>query len=147
MIVKLNWKAYFNGFCEQHGKPVDCRGRLLFADGWMYSRTDPKGPEWSPPTDPEELARLKRDYWSIRLKRAELEYADARRIYENLEEMTRDRSATLKTSTRYYDEESHTYRRGVSDISLDSLRDELEIMREEVEECRKRLSGSSVLSE
>lgn len=140
MKIKLDWRAYFDGFCELHGKPVDCRGRLLFQDGWTYSRTDHSGPEWPPPTDPKELAEFQRDYWSIRLAKAELEYTDARRIYENLEGMASKRSAPLKCGTRYFDEETNRYRRGVTDVSLSSFQDEVLMLKEEVEECKKHLT-------
>src|SRR3990167_5221453 len=139
MTIKLDWCAYFEGFCEQHGKPVDCHGRLLFQDGWMYSRTDPSGPEWPPPVEAKKLAELQREYWDIRLAKAELECADAKRILENLREMQRNRSASLKIGTRYFDEESSRYRRGVTDVNLDAIRDEVLLLKEEAEECKKRL--------
>lgn len=146
MKVKLDWKAYFESFCELHGKPVDHAGRLLFSDGWTYSRTDHKGPEWPPPSSPGELAELQKVYWGIRLRKAELDYADAKRIYENLEGMTRSRSGTLKTKIRYFDEETNRYRRGVTDVNLDSMKDEVLILKEEVEECQKHLKMTLVQS-
>ena len=139
MKIKLDWRAYFEGFCEQHGKPVNHAGRLLFPDGWTYSRTDHRGPEWSPPTDPVHLEELRQAYWRARLERAESDLGDVSRLCENLSEMARDRSAPLKTGVRVFDEESGRYRRGVSDVDLSALEDEVAMLREEVEECKSQL--------
>lgn len=139
MKIKLDWRSYFEGFCELHGKPVDYKGRLLFPDGWTYSRTEHQGPEYPPPTDKRHLQELKRDYWQARMDKSELDLKDAERLLGTLTGQQQMRSAPLKTGVRVFDEESGRYRRGVSDVSLPSLREEVESMREEVQECQRQL--------
>ena len=68
---RLSWRDYFLGFCGAHGEPVQAMGRLLFPDGWSYSSTDYKGPEWPPPAGAEQLAELLRAYWDGRLAEVE----------------------------------------------------------------------------
>lgn len=146
MKIQLDWKAYFEGFCEQHGKPVNHGGRLLFPDGWTYSRTDHKGPEWPPPTDPTRLEELRQAYWKARLEKAEQDWESVNRVYQNLSEMSRNRSVSLKIGVRVFDEETNGYRRGVSDVDLDAIEDEVLMLKEEVEECKTHLKMTSVRS-
>lgn len=143
MKIKLDWHAYFQGFCEQHGKPVNWRGRLLFPDGWTYSRTEYRGPEWPPPEDEVELAEMRKDYWQLRVQKAEDDLKEVRRLYENLKEQQEVRSAPLKYGTRFYDEESQGFRRGVSDVNLPAIRDEVTLLEQEVEECKTQLTTAS----
>jgi len=65
---KIDWKAYYQRFREEHGHGVEYKDRVLFADGWMYSLTDYKGPEYHPPNDVQQLRHLQLNYWTIRLK-------------------------------------------------------------------------------
>ena len=68
VTVKTDWKSYFNEFDKLHGKntgPIHYGKRLLYPDGWMYANNDYRGPEWRPPSDAEELRKLKKTYWSI----------------------------------------------------------------------------------
>ncbi len=64
--VVLDWHAYYKSFLQEHYDPVEWRGRLLFADGWMYSAFDHAGPEYPPPEDPAELKGLQVAYWRLR---------------------------------------------------------------------------------
>lgn len=143
MKLRLDWRAYFQGFCEQHGKPVNWKGRLLFPDGWTYSRTEYKGPEWPPPKDKVELAEMREEYWQLRLQKAEDDLKEVKRLYENLKEQQESRSAPLKYGTRYYDEENQGYRRGTADVSLPAVQDEVTILEEELKECQRQLTTAS----
>lgn len=62
--LKLDFRAYFRNFIVEHGEPIRADGRLLFRDGWGYSATDHAGPEFPPPTDPEVLRQLQKQYWT-----------------------------------------------------------------------------------
>jgi hypothetical protein len=65
--IDVDWHGYFDGFCSAHGgNPILHGGRLLFSDGWTYSRTSYRGPEWPPPKDPVEKVRLILLYWRKR---------------------------------------------------------------------------------
>jgi len=65
--VRLNWRKYFDVFCESHGKePILLNNRLLFRDGWQYSAHDFAGPEYEPPKSERELKALKLRYWTER---------------------------------------------------------------------------------
>lgn len=68
--LALDWRAYFRAFLEAHGEPHEHGGRLWFEDGWSYSATSHAGPEWPPPSDPRELAEVRRRW--LRLRRAEV---------------------------------------------------------------------------
>lgn len=61
--IQLDFRQYFYNFCLVHGEPVLARGRLIFADGWSYSATEYKGPEFAPPTDNGELDKVVLEYW------------------------------------------------------------------------------------
>lgn len=64
---KLDWATYFQRFCEAHGgNPVEIGGKLVLPDGWSYSCTSHKGPEWPPPQDPVARAALIAAYWAER---------------------------------------------------------------------------------
>lgn len=140
MKIKLDWRAYFEEFCELHGKPVEANGRLLFQDGWTYSRTDLSGPEYPPPQDEKYLAELKRQYWEIRLRNATEERDEIERAYRRLSEMQEQRSATLKCKMRVFDDEKESYRFAAVDVNLPALESDLAFAQEEVEECQRHLT-------
>ena len=81
--LEIDWRAYFYRFVQEHGEPVEVSpiesdrfriySRLLFRDGWMYGAMDYQGPEFSPPGNPDQLRKLKLEYWTIE-KKAESEH-------------------------------------------------------------------------
>lgn len=104
--TSIDWQAYFIAFCEAHGKhPVQWKGRLLFLDGWMYSSTDYKGPEYPPPTDQHKLRHLKRMYWTQRRFAVRFTVNEVAARLEAIEQMQDGRSVPLQQTTRFWDDD------------------------------------------
>jgi hypothetical protein len=95
--LKLDWKAYYQRFSEQHGgNPIIYKGRQLFSDGWTYSITDYAGPEWPPPKDLKEFASLKKVYWYTRWNRAKNELVALRDRFVALKGLQSEKSVPLQ---------------------------------------------------
>src|SRR5262245_41862310 len=76
----VDWRAYFLAFMEVHGKnPVEVNGKLLFPDGWQYSRNNHAGPEYPPPADPDQHRGLRIVYWKKRREIVETQAPELRR--------------------------------------------------------------------
>jgi hypothetical protein len=133
--VRLDWPAYFEDFCEQHGKfYVEFRGRLLFEDGWQYSATDYAGPEWPPLEDSKQLLVLQRQYWKLRLRQS-LELAfKARVVAKGIENLQRAKSGTLQE------------RRGkkVAPVDVEALEGRKQWLEDDVELCKEKLTELGV---
>ena len=102
----IDWEGYFENFCEVHGPdPITdpSRNYLLFQDGWRYHSTRPSGPEF-PPDDESHAVALKKQYWTLRIGKAEreLEYLKAR--ISTLRNLQDSLSATIPVHTTIYDE-------------------------------------------
>lgn len=93
--LRLDWKAYFDAFCEKHGDPVEWGGRVLFPDGWTYSITSYQGPEYMPPEDPKALLRLQAEYWRVRYERIREVYHTVRELIERLKKAQAFRDGRL----------------------------------------------------
>lgn len=102
--VELDWQAYYDAFKAEHGDPVAHGGRLLFADGWTYSATDPAGPEWPPPKDERELLALQLAYWETRRRLVVTERDHLRGIVRTLREMQSGKSIQLVQRVAVRDE-------------------------------------------
>lgn len=143
--VRLDWRAYFNRFCNDHGGfPVLVRGRLLFRDGWIYSSTDYAGPEWPPPEDAEELLDLKTEYWSLR---REALLAIHRRIYSEVESLTAaqaSKSSPLQHSFSYRDDDGQVSR-GTADLDISAVRVKMDWVADDIKECDEHLRGLRLL--
>jgi len=94
LSIRVDWKAYFRAFCQEHGHPIEIGGRLLFPDGWMYSATDYKGPEW-PPEDSDRAKALRRVYWKRRRRSIRQELMELKTTLQDLETMNQVKSAPL----------------------------------------------------
>lgn len=104
--VKLDWRAYYQRFCEEHGDPVEWKGRLLFEDGWGYSNVDYAGPEYSPPEDLETLKGLRVTYWKVRAKLISRRLVIVKGRLQALENLSSQKSLPLQGVIPYYDEET-----------------------------------------
>ena len=142
--IDLDWTAYYAKFKEMHGMwPVKFKGRLLFEDGWTYSLTDLKGPEWSPPTEYFELWKLHVAYWAIRRRIVKHERDYLRILLDNLRELQRNKSAPLQQRFVAYNEDregnqvpSYEFK----DVDLLSIEEgRLAWLEEDVRECNERL--------
>ncbi len=98
--TELDWKAYFREFWELHGGfGLVHRGRILFRDGWSYSESSHKGPEWPPPEDEAEYLELVRDYWRLRKLAVNRQLIEEREKVRKLKELKTTKSAKLQQRT------------------------------------------------
>lgn len=136
--VQFNWQKYFEAFQEEHGQGLEYKGRLLFQDGWMYSRTDHSGPEYAPPQDPEKLAKLQRAYWLIRWNIARAELIAVNTAYLALKEAARIRSAPIYVTTFMRDEQGKMTK-DVGPVDFGVFEGRLEYCLEEFATCEAML--------
>ncbi|MCI0743482.1 MAG: hypothetical protein L0Y72_31020, partial [Gemmataceae bacterium] len=92
----LDFRAGFKQFCEEHGEPLDDgNGRLLFFDGWRFSATSYKGPAEPPPSDPVQLAELRRTYWRLRREEVLRQIGELKKQLTELEKLQQEHSLPL----------------------------------------------------
>lgn len=116
--VRLDWKTYFEKFQEEHGQPLEYKGRLLFADGWQYSASDYAGPEWPPPTDERALRLMQRTYWFIRRRLAANELYVLQGQYSGLRSLQGAKSIKLQNSFISVDHETKKLNKTVEDLDF-----------------------------
>lgn len=133
--MSLDWKAYFIEFCRVHGEPVEHEGRLLFRDGWTYSRTDYQGPEWPPPADHAELDGLVRRYWQLRLSTVKTALENLLAKRKELTDLKAVKSLPLQQVTT--DPEG---RRAYKRLDTAGLDTRIGWLAEDVAECETRLT-------
>lgn len=119
IVVRLDWRAYFAKFCEEHGEPVNYRGRLLFRDGYMYSATNHAGPEYSPPVG-EALSQLQSEYWTLRRRMIQEQIDDLTYVAESVFQMQAGRSVKLQQVTSYKDDEGRV-KVEIGDVDREAL--------------------------
>jgi hypothetical protein len=150
--IKLNWKAYYKAFVEVHGEPLIYGGRQLFPDGWGYSLSDYAGPEWPPPTEPLELAKLQICYWKRRLAIAMLERRNRQADLDNLVQMQAARPIPLVHTVTLRDDEGRIVVNDKGrpersnytlDVGLQGLQYRLDWLDEDIQRCRERLAELS----
>jgi len=140
LSVRLDWKAYWRRFQQEHGEPVPYGdGRLLFPDGWQYSALRYGGPEWPPPTDPEELLALQRTYWRTRLAVVTAELRGLERQVADLVELQRVKSVPLQQVLRYNATEGKAQVERV-DLDLSALQGRIAWLRQDVTDCQAQLA-------
>jgi len=138
---RIDWRAYFFRFSTEHGgDPVQFEGRLLWADGWGHSATDYRGPEYPPPEDPVELARLARAYWQERRRMVTAERRLLSARLENLESLQRGRSVALQQRELAVDERSGTASVVTGDLDLSALRGRLAWLGQDAADCERKLT-------
>jgi hypothetical protein len=99
--VQIDWGAYYLLFKEVHGDPIEYKGRLVFPDGWSYSKTDVSGPEWAPPEDREQLTDLQLGYWKGRLALVTYERDVLKQLAENIVHAQTSKSLPLPGFVTY----------------------------------------------
>lgn len=114
-------------------------GRLLFADGWGYSMTDVRGPEFPPPEDPEELLRLRVAYWSIRRKQVIAEYNYLHRMISEMRIAQSSRSVPLQQRFTWVDEDG-SLKSTTANLDLNELEQgRLRWLRDDILHCGLQL--------
>lgn len=139
--VRLNWRAYFEQFCEVHGgDPVEHRGRLLFRNGWTHSSTDYAGPEWEPPEDPRELQKLRVAYWAKRRSMVKHELFGLQIQLGGLQALAKEKCCPLKQVVAALDEHGNeTNRVETRLLDLSRLRGRIGWLEADLKECGEQL--------
>ena len=138
--IRLNWRAYFETFCQEHGDdPVVVDNRLLFRDGWMYSAHDFQGPEYRPPKDTKELERMQLQYWNARIIIVEDELKELRRMRDGLNGFQTSKSVPLQQSVTFTDDDG---KRGtiVQDIDMGLFQERIMWLVEDRKECQEHIT-------
>lgn len=137
--IVLDWPAYFKAFCAVHGEPVEWKGRLIFPDGWAYSKTDYSGPEYPPPASAEELRQLLLHYWEKRYSMVSQEAQELKAQLDSLRKAQQVRSAPLqRVAYSGLDENGRSIlERGKLD--LEPLRARLEWLALDAVDCLKQI--------
>lgn len=103
--MRVDWRQYFRDFCEKHGDPLThpSGAVLLFPDGWSYSATSHRGPEWPPPDDPQQHWEQVRLYWRLARLGIRRELVVAREELAGVVAAVQLRSACLTVTTTVRD--------------------------------------------
>ncbi len=138
--VDLDWTAYYRRFREEHGEPVLFRGRATFPDGWQYSATDARGPEYEPPKDPTALRALLVGYWSVRRSIVKKARDELRDLADSLEASQRRLSVPLQQRVTVLDDETGRMVTRRFDVSPGEIRSgRLADLEHDLAECDRRL--------
>lgn len=138
--LRIDWRAYYREFCDAHGGiPVEHGGRQLFEDGWTYSLTDYRGPEWPPPADARELLALKIEYWNIRLKAVLAQRDRLAVLLRDVEQLMLRRSCPLQQRVTYVDEAGKRQTQ-TGPLDVEPLRARHELFCDDVAYCEDKLN-------
>lgn len=138
--VELDWDGYWRAFREAHGdNPLEVGGRLLFRDGWTYSASDPSGPEWPPPADPNRRAKLIARYWSRRRDVCHAELVTLKHQLEKLKGLAACRSAPLQQRATFADPETGRLRQEKGPLDLAGMEGRLAWLAADVALCDEQL--------
>lgn len=142
-MIRPDWKAYFREFCNKHGRhPVEIGNKLVFPDGWSYARNDYRGPEWPPPSVPEDLWRLKREYWKRRCAIIRKQRDALSAELENFAKQQLSRDATIQVNgiETYTDDDGHEHARMVSvPVDWQTLKLKLQFLNEDLYQSEMEL--------
>ena len=147
--VRLDWEEYFRRFCLAHGgakhPPLMRAGRLWFEDGWGYSATDHAGPEWPPPTDEDELVRVRRVYWKLRRSAVRRELLKSRLLLEELERLVASHDVLpVQAVATWEEDERHPHggrwHRQHREVDVGAMRSRVEWLREDLVICEFKIA-------
>lgn len=133
--VRLDWRAYFNRFCQAQGEPVEHKGRWLFKNGWTYALTDYSGPEWEPPADTEELRKLKMAYWAKRRSMIKHELITLKFRHDGLRARQADLCCPLQEVVAVNDVDGKPAGVETRDLQLDRIKLRIEWLEGDLEQC------------
>lgn len=152
--ILVDWQEYYQSFLQEHGDPVQYRGRLLFADGWMYSAFDPAGPEWPPPEDEATLKGLQITYWRLRRGAVSVEVNMLQTRLRAADGLQRGKSLPLPLRYRMPGEIPAATARAVDNhgnpldrLDITAHHDRLATLEQDVEDCDDHLKKLGVRDE
>ena len=138
--VDLDWRAYFYRFAEEHGgNPVEIDGRQVFPDGWSYSTTDYRGPEWSSPLEPA-LTQLLIRYWTERYEIVWDELKALKLAREDIVQQSIYRSVPLQRKVKVLDEVSGKVQRTAEDVTTVVHDERIKWLEGDLEYCQEQLN-------
>lgn len=137
--TELSWVAYYFRFKQEHGYPVQHKGRLLFPDGWTYSATDYAGPEWPPPKSTSVLLRLRLAYWETRLQTVREEHRVLKSKLEGFRRLQQGRSVPLQQYTAEYHKGFKRKLSEPADLDLEAFQGRFEWLGTEIRDCYERI--------
>jgi len=133
---QVDWREYFLAFCDRHGPPVNFNEhRLLFQDGWQYSKYSHSGPEYPPPEDKGYLKQLQLIYWKIRKHNIEEVLRKGEQQLAGLKLLEETHDGPIYVITKQRDEETGKITTQRDTVDLVKLEAELKILDEEFANC------------
>lgn len=136
--IHLDWRMYFLEFCKSHGEPIEHNGVLIFRDGWGYSSTDYKGPEYPPPAELKTLDELVVRYWVLRRHTLRCKLVETQMHLQHYRELMESRSMPLQQVILSHNEDG-TQRRDNKRVDLRGLEQKEGWLITDVAECDERL--------
>jgi hypothetical protein len=136
--IVVDWRAYFHEFTKVHGEPILFRGKLLFRDGWQYAQ-DYKGPEWGPPEEPKELAKLVSLYYKHRLAILTRKQHDLKELLHDFEQAQSIRKIPLYHKVIVVDDEGRRMRQS-QPIAIKEWQDQVKWLDRDMQECNDRIA-------
>lgn len=139
---RFDWRGYFVEFCRAHGEPVEAGGRLLFRDGWMYSKSSYEGPEWPPPADAGEMDALIVKYWTHRRRTVERDLATWAHKLEATKTLQAAHSLPLQEAVVVERQTSAgpVRRRGYAPFNWAATEQRVRWLRQDLAECDEKLN-------
>lgn len=148
-LVQIDWRSYFYEFCKVHGNspvphPYDPTGakpptRLLFEDGWTYSSTDYRGPEYPPPEDPRDLRELLTTYWRVRYAILNNECTRLKNTILGLQTLQSTKSAPLQQISKHLDPDTGGVVQERMTVDFQGLQEQLELTEADLENAEQKL--------
>lgn len=137
-IGGIDWVGYYENFRDKHGEPVSYQGRILFPDGWTYSATDFKGPEYPPPEDKLQLWEMQKAYWIIRKAMLLVEFSDLKVKAECIVELQSVKDAPLMFLQTTIKEDG-TKEKLSQEFDLTILIDRLDFLTQQITVCDREI--------
>ena len=138
MKIRINTKDTYRIFYQLHGgEPVIHGNRLLFRDGWSYSRVGHDGPAYPP----DDAGKLIKTYWKLRRKALIEEHAKLFHAYDSAKKLAESAQHDIALEVEILGEEQGA-RKTWAPISIDEIELKLSSLRAEIDECERVLNVS-----
>lgn len=140
--VIFDWRAYFEDFDSMHGgEPVEFDGKLLYSDGWRYSKSDYAGPEYEPPSDPEKKKRLILAYYRIRLGMVKGEYKYLLKRLDALIDFQDHKSLPIQQKSSYWNPDVGKRVSDTHPLDLKFVESRIDWCRRDIRDCERVINS------